>query len=134
MHNYECLSAPWSCTVRWSVWQSLMRHPIIPTCSDEKNMSIGSIADATRNLIAPIMNACQGMEHLQSGVLHPGSRCDTQAFQLALMKKFSFRFWLRNQRSARFAQLWMPVSAMVMHCQMQCMAKPDATPKHSNLL
>ena len=60
--------------------------------------------------------------------------CDTQAFQLALMKKFSFRFWLRNQRSARFAQLWMPVSAMVMHCQMERMAKPDATPKHFNLV
>ncbi len=60
-------------------------------------------------------------------VAHPDIRTCSDAKNL-------FRFWLEIQRWVRLEQRRHPVSAMYMRCQIWCILRLDATPRHSNLL
>ena len=49
-------------------------------------------------------------------------------------KKFLFRFWLEVQQRIKFARLRLPVHAKYTCCQIWCILRLDATPRHSNML
>ncbi len=105
LNSSDSLSIPRACNVRRDVLQGLMRHPSIRTCRVAKKFVLVNNFVVGVCSICKTTTPCQCRVHVMSVVMYLEVGCDTQTFELAVMGKFLFRFWLEVQRGFGFEQL-----------------------------